>query len=564
MAEQDTGRGAERTAERGSEPAFFDRGDRRTHLEQLRHLSQWSRRVLLVTGPRGVGKSTLYRQLSATLEPRAKAARINGSLVQGNLDVLTAMVQGFGLAAPADAGGRVLQELVGDHARDQERADRFCVSLIDDAEMLEPKALEGLMELVAASPLRLVLFGEVRLVPAIERLAEGRGVGWHEIRLIGFSGDDVRAYLEWRLRQQGYEEPMPFTEAQVREIGRLSEGLPGRIDQMSNVLLARIQSAGHGPDGRRFPALPQGHRGLLALLIAVLGLAYLLWPSPDGPEVAEGPEMVVEPVAQPPRSEEPLPQEPAAETAGRSAIDSAGGAAGSAADVAAAPAGSSDPETGDTATTGAGATATGGAQPATAPQRVEPTATTGEPAAESPAIAQPRPEGAATPADRTATRPPGAAGSSDTAPSTAASEDGRVTQPATEPSAAPAAAEAAPAGQGPAAEAANAAAATPTGARDAAWILQQPADAFTLQLVSFSTADRADEYLRAQPEPADFARFRLQRDGRILHVVVYGRFDSRAAAAEASRSLPESVGRVEPWIRTFGQIQEGVRTALQP
>ena len=62
----------------------------------------------------------------------------------------------------------------------------------------------------------------------------------------------------------------------------------------------------------------------------------------------------------------------------------------------------------------------------------------------------------------------------------------------------------------------------------------QPADAFTLQLVSFSTADRADEYLRAQPEPADFARFRLQRDGRILHVVVYGRFDSRAAAAEAS------------------------------
>jgi len=563
VAEQDTGRGAERTAERGSEPAFFDRGDRRTHLEQLRHLSQWSRRVLLVTGPRGVGKSTLYRQLSATLEPRAKAARINGSLVQGNLDVLTAMVQGFGLAAPADAGGRVLQELVGDHARDQERADRFCVSLIDDAEMLEPKALEGLMELVAASPLRLVLFGEVRLVPAIERLAEGRGVGWHEIRLTGFSGDDVRAYLEWRLRQQGYEEPMPFTEAQVREIGRLSEGLPGRIDQMSNVLLARIQSAGHGPDGRRFPALPQGHRGLLALLVAVLGLAYLLWPSPDGPEVAEGPEMVVEPVAQPPRSEEPLPREPAAETAGRSAVDSAAdaaggaasGAAGSATDVTAAPAGSSDPETGDSATTGAGATtATDGAQ------RAEPTATTGRPAAESPAIAQPRPEGAAPPAGGTATRPPGAAGSSDAAPSTAASEDGR----ATEPSAGAATAEAAPAGQGPAAEAADAVAATPTGARDAAWILQQPADAFTLQLVSFSTADRADEYLRAQPEPADFARFRLQRDGRILHVVVYGRFDSRAAAAEASRSLPESVGRVEPWIRTFGQIQEGVRTALQP
>ena len=60
---------------------FFDRGDRKTYLEQLRHLSHWSRRVLLVTGPDGVGKSTLYRQLSASLEPKVKAARVNGSLI---------------------------------------------------------------------------------------------------------------------------------------------------------------------------------------------------------------------------------------------------------------------------------------------------------------------------------------------------------------------------------------------------------------------------------------------------------------------------------------------------
>ena len=49
---------------------FFERGDRKTHLEQLRHLSQWSRRILLVTGPDEVGKTALYRELAATLEPR--------------------------------------------------------------------------------------------------------------------------------------------------------------------------------------------------------------------------------------------------------------------------------------------------------------------------------------------------------------------------------------------------------------------------------------------------------------------------------------------------------------
>lgn len=522
----------ERTAERSSEPPFFDRGDRRTHLEQLRHLSQWTRRVLLVTGPRGVGKSTLYRQLSATLEPRAKAARINGSMVQGTLDVLTAMVQGFGLAAPADAGARVLRDLVGDHARDQERADRFCVSLIDDAELLEPRALESLMELVAGSPLRLVLFGEVRLVPAIERLAEGRGVGWHEIRLTGFSGDDVGGYLDWRLRQQGHSGPMPFTEAQIRKIGRLSEGLPGRIDQMSNVLLARIQSAGHGPDGRRFPALPRQHRGLLALLVVALGLAYLLWPSP---EVAPSPDMVVEPVAPPARAREPA----TGPDAGTSANDASA---------------SGDEASGDDAARGGAATPPVGA--VDAPQ----TGGAG-PAAEAP-VAQPQPAaetdvgaGASQPADV-----PEDAGSGEAAADrpAAAAETGAD---AVAEAGAPPAPDRQP---GAAGDPGPVDGTGPTGARTATWILQQPSDRYTLQLVSFSTADRADAYLREQSDPTGFARFRLQRDGRILHVVVYGSFASRAAAAEASRSLPESVGRVDPWIRTFGQVQEGVRTALQP
>ncbi len=47
--------------------------------------------------------------------------------------------------------------------------------LVDDAELLEFRALEQLVALVHSSPMRLVLFGEVRLVPAVERLAEAPG-----------------------------------------------------------------------------------------------------------------------------------------------------------------------------------------------------------------------------------------------------------------------------------------------------------------------------------------------------------------------------------------------------
>ncbi len=103
----------------------------------------------------------------------------------------------------------------------------------------------------------------------------------------------------------------------------------------------------------------------------------------------------------------------------------------------------------------------------------------------------------------------------------------------------------------------------PAGPRDATWIMRQSPEHFTLQLVSVSSAERAAQYVTNQPDPMDFAVYRLQRDGRILHVVIFGAFPNREAAEEAARHLPASIGSVKPWLRTFGQVQAGVRTALQ-
>ncbi|MEQ8857095.1 MAG: AAA family ATPase [Pseudomonadales bacterium] len=470
-----TERNAEQTPERtvnfaAPVSAFFEGGDRRSHLEQLRHLSQWSRRVLLVTGPRGVGKSALYRQLSASLEPRAKAARISASLVNGGREVLSAVVQGYGMAAPAEADTQLLRQLIREHARAQERSERFCVALIDDADLLESRALEYLLELAETSPMRVVLFGEQRLVPAVQRLAEPRAVGWHELRLRGFDADEVQAYLQWRLVQQGSADALPFSDLQIRELTRLSEGLPGNIEQMANVLLARIQAAGEGPPGRRFPAF---HKSLIAVLVVVLTLAYLLWQpdqTPPSGELARA-----EPLALPP------PQSPASASPG--APDQAPAA----------------PEKAPAATQKAPAAEKAPAAPEKAP------------AAEAPAATQKAPAAKEEPA-------------------------------ATETTSAP----------GPAV----------AGVLTSDWIMRQPGSAYTLQLASFSTVERADAFLARQSEPQRFARYRLQRNGRTLHVVVFGRFDSRAAAELAATRLPASVGKVEPWIRTFAQVQDAVRTAL--
>ena len=462
MSETETDLVSER-ANPFSAPAssFFEGGDRRIHLDKLRHLSQWPRRVQLVTGPRGVGKSALYRQLSASLEPRAKAARINGSLVNSAREVLMAILQGFGLAAPPDADTQLLQEIISEHALGQEQVERYCATLVDDADLLEPRALEQLMALAGRSPLRVVMFGEVRLVRAVERLASLLDVEWHEIRLSGLTPQDVRSYLEWRFSRVGLRARLPFSDAQIRDLARLSDGLPGRIDQMANVLLTRIQASGTEAPRRRFPAQ---HGALLAVLVVVVGLVYLLQsPSEPGSESESGKR---------------------ATAVERIEIPSAGAGASS---------GDRDREIAPTAPPQGGRD-----------REIAPTA------------------------------PPQGDRDREIAPTGPRQGDrDREIAP------------------------------TAAGVKDARWVMAQPGSAHTIQLVTLSSAERAAQYVAGQPDPSPFATYRLQRDGRILHVVVFGSFASREQAEAAATRLPASVGAVQPWIRTFAQVQEAARSAIQ-
>ena len=467
---------------------FFERGGRKTHLEQLRHLSEWSRRVLLVTGSDGVGKTTLYRELAATLEPRVKAARINAGLVNTGFEVLSAIAQGFGLALPGDANTQSLRMDLIDHVEKQAAGDRLCLTLVDDAHLLDHKAVESLIALTHESPMHLVLFGEVRMVPMIERAASAKGVGWQEIRLNGYGEADAREYLEWRFSQAKYRGRVPFTDSQVKDLIRLSQGLPGRINQMANVLLVKLET-GEGVDEKR--AFPRLHTALLALLVAVVGLLYLLAdesPAPEDVSVA----------VQTERVDDAESADPAMSPS--AAMEDTAGAAddGSAAELTQERIWL-DEEPVDADPVQAAA------EEVTAPEPVTP------PVQEVAVQSVPEPE------------------------------------PEPEPEPDPVVVAAVPAVEAPA------------GARDTSWLLKQNPEYFTLQLVTVSSPESATNFIARQREPDEFTVYQLQRDGRILHVVLYGLFSSRSAAEAAADDLPAEVGRVQPWIRPVEQVQAAAR-----
>jgi len=560
-----------------SDEGFFEQADRKAHLEQLRHLSQWSRRVLVVTGPPGMGKSMLYRQLSATLEPRCKAARIHGSLINASREVLVSVAQGFGIAAPSDANSQLLTSLIERHVDEQSAAERICVVMVDDADLLEPKAVVDLMSLAQACSLQLVLFGEVKLVPAIERAAGRLGLGWHEIRLTGFSAQQTREYLEWRFQQARYRGRLPFTESQLQEIQRLSEGLPGKINQMANVLLVKLETGDIGKSGSVFPAV---HRALLVLLLVVAGLVYLLWLQSESADeqnrVVVEESVALEPtdtdvaLLEPETPVEPPVESRAEPTAEKPPFGMAGDPRQSpGSTIASQPADGipfgQEPEI-PTPAEGAAAqseeiTALGQAQVAETSRGTAETPIQ-QPMELQPLKPQPVPEPQVDPTSAFAEGAQ-APGEAQTEPVTETSPPVDFAASATDkddpaPAGVPISVTRSPADD-PSVDGSSADL-LPADAQGADWLLEQPGERFTLQLVTVSSAERAREFIDKQNSPQQFATYELARDGKRLHVVVFGVFESRADAEAASRALPAGVGNVQPWIRTLEQVHGAIYT----
>jgi DamX protein len=60
-------------------------------------------------------------------------------------------------------------------------------------------------------------------------------------------------------------------------------------------------------------------------------------------------------------------------------------------------------------------------------------------------------------------------------------------------------------------------------------------------------------------DAGDFARFQAVSRGQTWHVLVYGQFATRAAAAAKAKDLPASLHDIKPWIRSDGDVQAAIK-----
>ncbi|MEX1033283.1 MAG: AAA family ATPase [Cellvibrionaceae bacterium] len=82
---------------------------------------------------------------------------------------------------------------------------------------------------------------------------------------------------------------------------------------------------------------------------------------------------------------------------------------------------------------------------------------------------------------------------------------------------------------------------------------------FTLQVLASSSREAVDDFVRRQPNRNELTVFTARREGKLMHIAVYGDFVTVEAARSAVASLPEEQQRSGPWPRSLATVQADIR-----
>lgn len=493
----------------GDDP-FFLTPQLNQRINLILHLVQYSDQMLVVTGPRGSGKTALIGRLLSDAGPRWRACLLEASPEMDSGLLLSEVLAGFGLPERSATTGDPVAALEAYLAGLRKGAMRP-VLVVDEAHLLPTASIDPLLRLAGERKrlgLAVVLFGEP---PLLERVSRSVGGGLlHVVDIPALTEEQVGEYLDLRLGWAGLKGRRPFNREAVRVLWKSSRGLPGVLNRAAARFLANRAEAGPGgvlgilrPIGEwlgRNRKLVAAAAGVVVVSALAGAAAWLIAGSEPGPTVAttiplrEGSTRGTEPPqtrVREPRA--PLVPPPSATF------------------------------------------------PPVSPEAAR--ALQQRPAMRPPET--PRPSQG--PAEGTATARPSPGPASEPGP-----------RPAPTPQVAPPAQPAPPPPARPApAKPESAPAEAPR--LDESWLLAQAPDNFTVQL--FGSHDRyaAERFKEGVRLKDRLAVYRTNRDGKDWFVVVAGSHSTREAAQRAIQGLPAEVKRNNPWPRSLASVQESIR-----
>ena len=219
-----------------ADPAFLYLS--RRHREALSHMIYGIRErkgFVEITGEIGTGKTTLCKTLLRQLDASIKTALVLHANLS-ELQLLQAIVQDFGLDPMRNTKLQLFNQL-SRFLIDQATLGNNLVLVIDEAQNLSLRLLEQIrmlsnIETDKEKLIQIILVGQPQLreklrLPALRQLEQRIGVRYH---ILPLDLDEVRTYIEHRLRIAGSDGSLNWTDDAVEEVFQCSKGIPRLIN----------------------------------------------------------------------------------------------------------------------------------------------------------------------------------------------------------------------------------------------------------------------------------------------------------------------------------------------
>lgn len=511
------------------ETPFFPDAQRQHALETLRHLCGFGDLALLLTGARGAGKTRILAELVRSESARLSFHRLPTAALTSAQALSRELL---GIAHQALTGAGSPRDAVYGFFRWSETATRKgqrLVLLVDDADQMPEEVIRLLLAAFrsadsakAAVP---VFAGSDRLVQALDLVDSGvEAQGVHQIHLRPLTREEVRAYLEPRVRAAGGRVEELLSARNLSRIHELSQGSFGRLKRVAPAVWLDLAAAPAA--GRRLPGLATLRWPALALVL----LALSWWFVARQYETVSAPEQARE---QPVRERKTIslgPENPdVLVTSGEDAPQRTSEPAAEPAPVV--PNADRTPAEAD---------------PQAAPAATNETPTQASPAPEPLPATQAEPQTGAEPQPEVALEaPPQPEPEPDAEPEAEPEPQG---EQAAEPEAEPAPqAEPEPEPQGPGF--------TPALADRFEPVSQvRDRQGYTAQYIAGYQEATVVSFLRQHDSVPGLRYTRTERGGRSWFVVFYGQYDTREQARADLARLPRELRQLEPWIRSLANM----------
>lgn len=209
-------------------------------LELINHYIQYSNLLLILTGERGIGKSSLKQRFINTAAEEWQICEIQARTTMDADLLLRQIATGLGVIDPPLESSLIFEDL-SNQLEQLYQESYVPILIIDDAHELPQDALQALLYLAEnhtdqQTALRIILFCEPEIDtmledPALLSLKE-RVTHYMEIPLLDET--QTAEYLRHRLAVAGLDSASPFTPVLVSKIFKASEGLPSKINEFAH------------------------------------------------------------------------------------------------------------------------------------------------------------------------------------------------------------------------------------------------------------------------------------------------------------------------------------------